>query len=60
MAEVNKHLKDYWWHYTNEYPYRIQDFKPKKNVQKYVPKYNPFQDWNSDKGMVVSGISFNQ
>jgi len=52
MSEVNKHLTNYWWHYTNDNPYRVVDFKPKKKVQQYVPKYN-LQDWNSDAGMVV-------
>jgi hypothetical protein len=52
MSEVTAHLKKYWWHYTIENPYRIIDFKPKKKVQRYVPKYN-FSDWNSDKDMVV-------
>jgi hypothetical protein len=53
MGELNRHLKEYWWHYTEENPYRIKDFKPKKKIQQYTPKYNAFQDWNSDKGMVV-------
>jgi len=52
MSEVNKHLKDYWWHYTDENPYRIKDYKPKKKVQRYFPKYN-IQNWNSDDQMVV-------
>jgi hypothetical protein len=52
MGEVNKHLKEYYWHYTTENPYRVIDYKPKKKVQKYVPKYN--QDWNSDKGIVIT------
>jgi hypothetical protein len=52
MGEVERHLKDYYWHYTTEHPYRIVDCKPKK-VQKYVPKYKAYQDWNSDKGMVT-------
>ena len=52
MAAVREHLNKYWWHYTEEYPYRIKDFKPKK-VQRYVPKYKAFQDWNSDNGMIV-------
>ena len=51
MGEVNKHLKEYYWHYTTENPYRVIDYKTKKKVQKYVSKYN--QDWNSDKGMVT-------
>jgi len=38
MGEVKKHLKDYSWHYTEENPCRIKDYKPKK-VQKYSPKY---------------------
>jgi len=60
MSEINEHLKKYSWHYTDEYPYRIQDFKSKKKVQKYVPKYNPYRDWNSDKDMVISNIAFNK
>jgi hypothetical protein len=52
MSAVNKHLKGYWWHYTVDFPYRITDFKPKKKVQRYYPKYN-LRDWNSDAGMVV-------
>ena len=51
MTEVRQHLKDYSWHYTEENPYRIKDFKPKK-VQKYVPKYNA-QKWNSDDQMII-------
>jgi hypothetical protein len=53
MAEVTKHLKEYSWHYTAENPYRIVNFKPKKRIQKYIPKYN-FQDWNSDRGLVIT------
>jgi len=49
MSEVQKHLKDYSWHYTDDNPYRIKDFKPKK-VQKYVPKY---KNWNTNDEMVV-------
>jgi hypothetical protein len=49
MAEMHKHLKDYWWHYTNNNPYRIKDYKPKNKIQKYSPKY----DWNSDRGMAL-------
>ena len=52
MGEVNSHLSKYAWHYTTETPYRIKDYKPKKKVQKYVPKYS-LQAWNSDEGMVV-------
>ena len=52
ISEVNKHLKDYAWHYTTENPYRIKEYKPKKKIQRYIPKYN-FQDWNSDAGMVI-------
>jgi hypothetical protein len=48
MGEVKKHLKDYSWHYTEENPCRIKDYKPKK-VQKYSPKYN----WNTDEGIVI-------
>lgn len=51
MAEVRKHLKDYCWHYTDENPYRITDYKPKTKVQKYVPKY---KNWNSDDEMVIA------
>lgn len=54
MAEVRKHLKDYSWHYTSECPYRIKDFKPEK-AQKYTPKYNHSNNWNSDNDMVVVG-----
>jgi hypothetical protein len=52
MSNVNKHLKKYAWHYTTKNPYRITSYKPKKKVQKYVPKYS-FQAWNSDDQMVV-------
>jgi Tfp pilus tip-associated adhesin PilY1 len=52
MSEVNQYLKDYAWHFTADNPYKIKDYKPKKKIQKYTPKHN-FQDWNSDKGMVV-------
>ena len=52
MGEVNKHLKEYWWHYTTENPYRIKEFKPKKQkLQTRFTKHN-FRDWNSDAGMV--------
>jgi len=51
MADVQKHLKDYWWHYTTENPYRIVDYKSKTKVQKYSPKYK--NNWNSDDNMVV-------
>ena len=53
MSEINQYLEDYAWHFTADNPYRIKDHKPKKKVQQYSPKYNVFQDWNSDKGMVV-------
>lgn len=53
MGEVNAHLQKYSWHYTQNNPYRIVDFKPKKKVQRYSPKYKN-QDWNSDAGMVIS------
>lgn len=53
MGDVNKHLQEYWWHYTNDFPYRIKESKPKKQkIQTRFTKYN-FQDWNSDKGMAV-------
>jgi hypothetical protein len=51
MGEVTKFLKDYHWHFTQEYPYRIKDFKPKKKVQRYVPKY---KNWNDEDQYVVS------
>jgi len=50
MGEIEDHLKKYWWHYTDEHPYRIVDYKPKK-VQNYVPKYK--NNWNSDDKMVI-------
>jgi len=50
--EVQDHLTKYSWHYTTENPYRIKEFKPKKKVQRYVPKYSTYQLWNSDIGMV--------
>lgn len=50
MAEVRKHLSDYWWHYTDKNYYRIKDYKPK--VQKYVPKHKK-TNWNTDDEMVV-------
>ena len=53
MSEVHKHLKDYSWHYTQNNPYRLKDFKPKKTPRYSVPKFNSLQDWNSDRGMVV-------
>jgi hypothetical protein len=53
MGAVNAHLLKYWWHYTTENPYRIKDFKPKKKVQRYSPRYNQ-KCWNSDEGMVVN------
>lgn len=52
MGQVNKHLQDYWWHYTDDNPYRIIDYKPKKKVSRYVPKYNASK-WNTDDDMVV-------
>ena len=51
MGEVNKHLTQYWWHYTDSNPYRITNLKPKKVVRR--SSYKHFQDWNSDKGMAV-------
>ena len=54
ISDVRKHLAQYSWHYTEEYPYRITDFKPKKQVKYFAPKKNLYQDWNSDKGMIVS------
>jgi hypothetical protein len=53
MSEVNKHLKEYWWHYTSTNPYRINDYNPKKQSRYSAPKFNPYRDWNSDNGMVV-------
>ena len=53
MAAVRKHLKDYSWHYTQENPYRIKDFVPKK-VQKYTPNIKS-KNWNNiDNEMVVA------
>jgi len=52
MSEVRKHLDEYYWHYTEENPYRIIDFKPKTKIQKYVPKYDK-KRWNSDDNMVI-------
>jgi hypothetical protein len=52
MGDVLKHLKKYSWHYTPENPYRIADYKPKKKVSRYSPKYKA-QSWNSDVGMAV-------
>jgi hypothetical protein len=52
MSEVNKHLKKYWWHYTDNNPYRINDYKPKKQPRYNAPKFNN-RDWNNDNGMVV-------
>lgn len=49
---VRKHLKEYAWHYTTEYPYRITDFKPKK-VKKYQAPAKKAHSWNSDEGMVI-------
>jgi hypothetical protein len=54
MAEVHQFLHDYSWHFSADYPYRIKDFKPKKAASKYVPNYNHFTDWNSDKGMKIN------
>jgi len=53
MGEVNKHLTDYSWHYTKDNPYRIKDFKHNKGPRYSVPKFNPYRDWNSDRGMIV-------
>jgi len=50
IGEIRKHLKEYHWHYTEENPYRIINYKPKK---KQKSKYNPDKDWNSDRGMMV-------
>lgn len=52
MSEVMCHVKKYSWHYTKENPYRIVDYKSKKKVSKYVPKYNT-KSWNMDDDMVV-------
>ena len=52
IADVRKHLKDYHWHYTNDNPYRLIEFKPKK-VKKYTTKSTIRRTWNSDEGMVV-------
>jgi hypothetical protein len=52
MGAVTAHLRKYAWHYTVENPYRIIDFKPKKKVSNYSPKYD-FKKWNSDDDMVV-------
>ena len=53
MSIVRKYLKDYCWHFTAENPYRMIDYKPKKQPKYHAPKRNVFHDWNSDKGMVV-------
>ena len=56
MAEVNKHLKDYWWHYTTKNPYRIKDYKPPKlKLKPHIPKPN-FRKMieDDDYGMVYS------
>jgi hypothetical protein len=52
IAAVKKHLKDYYWHYTNDNPYRLIDFKPKK-VKKYQSPVKKMHYWNSDEGMVI-------
>jgi uncharacterized membrane-anchored protein YjiN (DUF445 family) len=52
MSEVQKHLEQYSWHYTKEYPYRITDYIPDK-IKKYsAPKFNS-KNWNSDRGMIT-------
>lgn len=52
MSEVNEHLKEYWWHYTDNNSYRIQDYKPKKAaVQRSIKST---KRWNSDDDMVIS------
>jgi len=52
MSEVQEHLNQYSWHYTQENPYRITEFKPKKIKRYSAPKFNS-QNWNSDSGMVI-------
>jgi hypothetical protein len=52
MSEVTKHLREYYWHYTVENPYRIKEYKEKKKARYNHPKFS-FQDWNSDIGMAV-------
>jgi hypothetical protein len=51
INQVHKHLKQYWWHYTKENPYRVKELTAKVKP-KYKLKYNP-KDWNSDSGMVI-------
>jgi hypothetical protein len=52
IAEVRKHLEDYAWHYTEEHPYRLEEYKPKK-INKYQNITKRMTSWNSDDGMVV-------
>ena len=52
MTEVRAHLTKYAWHYTDNNPYRITEHKPKK-TKKYTITRSSYQDWYSDKGMVV-------
>jgi hypothetical protein len=52
MGEVNAHLKKYWWHYTEENPYRIKDYKQPKQKIKTITRRD-FTDWNSDRGMAT-------
>lgn len=53
MGDVQKHLKRYSWHFTKDNPYRILDYKPKKKVSVYAPKYKA-NAWNDvDRDMIV-------
>ena len=54
MAEVRKHLQKYSWHYTNENPYRIKDYKPKINKNATRPKIKKPNFFEEDYGMVYS------
>lgn len=51
MSEVTRYLKKYSWHFTQSNPYRINDFKPKKQKRFNIPKF--INKWNDDYGMVV-------
>ena len=55
MSDINKHLKDYWWHYTKDNPYRITEYKEKKK-KRYNNPFNMSKWIRDDESMMVVKI----
>ena len=45
-GQAMDHVKKYWWHYTNQNPYKIVEVKPEKKITKTFVR----TDW---EGVVI-------